>query len=448
MSAGHASDAEELEALTQFLYLAPIGLVQATTDGEIVMINPMSAQLMMPLSPSGELCNLYEVLGDVAPDLRHRVHCFGAARGMICDGMHLCPTARSSSQPLPQILSLTLLKLDDTRLMAVLSDVSQSVHRERALRRSQAWIESIIAGISDYALVTLDGAGKLCGWNDSVGRVTGYDKAHSVGLSYASFYADDTLPQARMLDHMHEARRDGWSTDEGWRLRADGSRFWGSCLIAPLDVGDEPLPDEPAFSLIVRDISDRKNAHDALRQAVSCDHLTGLANRRAFYDAAEHELTRWQRLPRPLSLVLIDADHFKAVNDRHGHASGDAVLRHLAIALGATFRAMDVIARVGGEEFAVLLPGTSIEGAEAVASRLCQTIAAQAVDVGGVQITYTVSAGIATMEAGVDGIEALMKRADAALYRAKGDGRNRVECWAGGLLVPQSPAGAESERQT
>ena len=439
MTSTEAAIADELEALTQFLYLAPIGLVQATIEGDIVLINPMSIHLLMPLSSNGELVNLFDLLGDVAPDLRHRAQSHGDRHGMVCDGVHLQINAGAPGRGLPQILSLTLLKLDDTRLMAVLNDVSVSLHRDRVLRQSLAWIDAIVAGITDYALITLDRDGKVQCWNPGVGRLTGYTAEESVGRSYALFYPDDAIPQGSMLDRIHEARRDGWSLDQGWRQRANGSRFWGSCLIAPLDVPDERRAGEPAFSLVIRDISDRKDAHDALRRSVGCDHLTGLANRRVFFEAAENEMLRWQRMPRPLSLVLFDADHFKAVNDGHGHAAGDAVLRHLAVALSATFRSLDVVARVGGEEFAILLPGTSGEGAEAVAVRLCQTIAAQVVEVDGVKIKYTVSAGVASMEASVEGTETLMKRADAALYLAKANGRNRVECWTTGLSNGNGP---------
>ncbi|MBC8056879.1 MAG: GGDEF domain-containing protein [Rhizobiales bacterium] len=441
-----ASAPSELEALTQFLYMAPIGLVQATIDGEIVMINPMSAQLLMPLSRDGDLANLFEALGDICPDLRHRAQSYPDPHGKVCDDLHLQIHTGASKRGGPQTLSLTLLKLDSMRLMAVLSDVSLAVQRERALRQSQAWIDTIVAGITDYALTSLDRDGRVRCWNASVGRVTGFAAEPSIGRPYSLFYPEGALSGARVLDRMHEARRDGWSLDEGWLLRADGTRFWGSCLIAPLDLVEEPRPGEPAFSLIIRDISERKGAHDALHQSVSCDHLTGLVNRRAFFEAANFELQRWQRMPRPLSLVLIDADHFKAINDTHGHAAGDTVLRQLAVAMGETFRGMDVIARVGGEEFAILLPGTDGEGARAVAARLGQLIEAQTVEVDGASIRYTVSAGTAAMEPGVDSIEDLMKRADTALYAAKTNGRNRVVCWTDdlangtGMLAPGTHA--------
>ena len=172
------------------------------------------------------------------------------------------------------------------------------------------------------------------------------------------------------------------------------------------------------------------------------DPLTGLANRRIFFEAAQRELQRWVRAPRPLAAVMIDADHFKRINDQHGHAAGDAVLRHLAACLTAGFRAIDVVARIGGEEFIALLPGTTAEAAEAVAARLCQTIATQSVHFEGTTLRYTVSAGVAVMEDGVDDVNGLVRRADMAMYAAKAAGRNGVRRWTAGLQGPPGPVGA------
>ncbi|NCT83014.1 MAG: diguanylate cyclase [Comamonadaceae bacterium] len=423
---------EEHEALLQFLYMAPVGLVQTRHDGEVLMINPLCAQLLMPLSRDGGLSNLFSALGDVAPDLRHRVAQFDAPHGMVCDSLQIQLSRGQSGDREPRILSLSLLKLDAERLMGLLSDVTQSVKRDRALRQSQAWIHSIVTGISDYALLSLDEQGRIRDWNPAVERMTGYSGAALVGQPFSRFYPADAVPAGRLQDRLHEADANGWSLDEGWRLRADGSRYWGSCLIAPLHGPGEEQPDERAYSLILRDISDRRAANEEIRRSLTCDHLTGLLNRRAFFDAAEPELQRWRRRPRPLALVMVDADHFKQVNDRHGHAAGDAVLRHLAAGMRATFRAMDLIARMGGEEFAVLLPDTTAEGAQSVAQRLCERIARQQVDVDGQTISYTVSAGVSAMDADVADLESLLKRADEALYRAKAGGRNRVELWCAG----------------
>jgi len=404
------------------------------------MVNPLCSQLLMPLSRDGDLSNLYTALESVAPDLRSRVQAFDGTHGMVCEGWQLRLAAVPQQKVGRRILSLTLLKLDDQRLMAVLGDVTQSVQRERELRQSQAWINTIVTGLTDYALLTLDDRGRVRDWNTSVERVTGRDSADTVDQTYAIFYPPDALDATGAIDRLHEADRSGWSLDEGWRQRADGSRFWGSCLIAPLHAPDEVAPEERAYSLVIRDVSDRREATEALRRAVGCDHLTGLANRRALFDACELELQRWRRAPRPLSVVLIDADHFKRINDEFGHAAGDAVLRHLAAGMSATFRALDVVARLGGEEFVVLLPGCDEASAMAVAQRLCDSIAAQAVTVDGGQVRCTISIGVATMDDAIDSVDALIERADRAMYAAKTAGRNRVAVWRPDL----QPAAAAS----
>jgi diguanylate cyclase (GGDEF)-like protein/PAS domain S-box-containing protein len=434
----------EHEALMQFLYLAPVGLVQAGLDGEIVMINPISAQLLMPLSPDGCLTNLFTALESVAPELRLQCQEYPRNNGMVFEGLHI--HLRSSDQArtrTPQILSLTLLKLDDARIMAVISDVTAEMRRERQLRQSDAWLNAILTRISDYALAALDRGGRLCDWNDSIARVTGFGE-HVVGSPYSIFYPKDAMTDEHLLDRLREADNNGWSMDEGLRLRADGSQFWCNALIAPLPdreaFGDDPHA--PAYCLVLRDISDKRAATEKRRQAAFCDHLTSLANRRAFFEAAEIELDRAAHTPRQLALIVFDADHFKHINDRYGHPAGDRVLCDLANMLRDTFRAVDTVARLGGEEFAVLLPSTGIEQALLVADRLRSQVATRLVAADGHEIAYTVSAGVAILD-GKDqdktgGIDALIKRADAALYHAKAQGRNRVAAWTPELSTDEN----------
>jgi diguanylate cyclase (GGDEF)-like protein/PAS domain S-box-containing protein len=427
--------AADHEALMQFLYLAPVGLVQTGLDGEILMINPISAQLLMPLQRDGNLVNLFDALADVAPELRHLCASFAQASGMVCDGLqiHLNHPAYPAGGALrprrsPQVLSLSLLKLDDARLMAVLSDVSEQVRRERQLRQNDAWLNALLTSITDYALVGLDREGRVSEWNETIGRVTGHSGA-VVGSSYAVFHPVDAITEAQVQDRLREADQNGWSLDEGARVRADGSQFWASAMISPLPDADQE-GDAPAYCMVVRDISDKRDAIETRRKSAFCDHLTGVANRRAFFEAAELELQRNRRTPRPTALILIDADHFKQVNDRHGHPGGDAALRQLGLLLSATFRQVDVVARVGGEEFAVLLPSSTLEGAAAVAERLRRLVAAQPVCFDGASIALTVSAGVAASDGEQIDLDTLMKRADEALYAAKAGGRNRIECWA------------------
>ena len=142
-------------------------------------------------------------------------------------------------------------------------------------------------------------------------------------------------------------------------------------------------------------------------------------------------------MPRPLSLLLIDADHFKKINDSHGHPVGDAVLRHIARLMSATFRQIDLVARIGGEEFAVLLPAADLASVQRAAERLRSALEAQPATTDAGPVPCTVSIGIATMDESTAGVDALLKRADDALYAAKHSGRNRV-CGPAMVLADQS----------
>jgi diguanylate cyclase (GGDEF)-like protein/PAS domain S-box-containing protein len=442
--------AAEHEALMQFLYLAPVGLVQAGPDGDIVMINPVSAQLLMPLAKDGNLHNLFDALQDVAPGLRQLCALFAAPTGTICDGMHvhLQPgvqlRARGTGRRSPQVLSLSLMKLDATRIMAVLQDVSEQVRREQQLRQNDAWLSALLTSTTDYALVGLDRDGRVAGWNETICRVTGHSDT-VVGSPYSVFYPADATTPEQVQDRLAEADRNGWSLDEGPRLRADGSQFWASALISPLPDRDVPeestAAGEPAaaYCMVLRDMGDKRDTIGKRHKAEATDHLTGVANRRAFFEAAELELARSRTRPRPTALILLDADHFKDINGGHGHPGGDAVLGHLGRLLMATFRQVDIVARLGGDEFAVLLPSSTLEEAAALAEGLRALVDAQPAAFGGRPVALTVSIGVAVCDAEHLGLGALLKRAEHALDLAKARGRNRVETWTPALAPDAEP---------
>lgn len=169
-------------------------------------------------------------------------------------------------------------------------------------------------------------------------------------------------------------------------------------------------------------------------QAIT-DALTGLPNRRGFDFALNHEMARARRNKLPLCVVLFDLDHFKVVNDTHGHAAGDAVLCHVASLIKVKLRTTDIFARHGGEEFAAILPETHAEGGEIVVSRLLDTIKRTPAQVGSDAICVTASAGLTQWFPG-ESPEAFLERADQALYGAKRGGRDRVVCAA----IPRLPA--------
>ncbi|MFT3817911.1 MAG: sensor domain-containing diguanylate cyclase [Rubrivivax sp.] len=415
----------EPDAWLNALALAPIGLVQAAADGRITAANPRAAALLQPLAAEDGLHNLFDALHAAAPDLRAQVEAFQAPQGLLLDNSPLLLKSAT--------LALTLLKLAPGRLLALVSDTSAETRRERELQQLQAWTHSIVKGVTDHGLATLDAQGLCRDWNASLGRVTGYDADSLMGRSPALLAVDAAAAERRLAERLLLADATGWSHDEGWLARPDGSRYWGSSLITPLRTHDLPEPGPRCYSLIVRDISHLREARSALRASVSSDPLTGLSNRRAFHESGELELARSLRAPRPLSVLRIDIEDFVQLHAEHGHPAGDALLRHLAAGLGATLRSSDLVARTGGQAFVALLCGAGAAPALGVAERLCRHVAGQVLEVDGVPIRYRISAGVAALQpgdAGLSGLDELVLRADCALEAARRRPGLAVGCWS------------------
>lgn len=156
------------------------------------------------------------------------------------------------------------------------------------------------------------------------------------------------------------------------------------------------------------------------------DALTGCANRRHFFSELDGELKRAARFDLPCALAILDIDHFKAVNDRHGHAAGDALIRHFSQNVAKSLRDSDLLGRIGGEEFALLLPQTDLAGAKELAERIRGTVEQSSATSGAVTVRCTVSVGIVQWAGQAESAENLLARADNAMYDAKRGGRNRV----------------------
>lgn len=163
-----------------------------------------------------------------------------------------------------------------------------------------------------------------------------------------------------------------------------------------------------------------------LRPLADQDELTELYNRRYFNAEAKRQISAWRRFRNPLSLIMLDIDHFKEINDIHGHAAGDQVLMRLATVLRSQTRDIDTICRYGGEEFVILLPFTDLRGAMAKAEQIRRAIAVQQLRWEGQHIRFKVSLGVAEMANSAWDAETLVAAADQALYQAKREGRNRT----------------------
>jgi len=169
-----------------------------------------------------------------------------------------------------------------------------------------------------------------------------------------------------------------------------------------------------------------KEALESLAEANHRDGLTGIYNRHFLEESLAREFSRARRYGGTISLIMIDIDNFKVINDTYGHLAGDDVLRNTAIQLGALLRQTDILGRYGGEEFGLLLPETKLEGAHILAERIRAQIAEIQVPYGNTHIQVTISAGIAEYHPDMARYEDLVKAADDALYQAKDAGRNRV----------------------
>lgn len=267
-----------------------------------------------------------------------------------------------------------------------------------------------------------DARGVYLGCNQAFERYIGVSPRDIVGLTVYDvaprdlaevyFAADRSLLESRG-QQIYEAQvkfKDGSVRDVVFHkatfLRADGSL--GGLVGAMLD------------------ITERKRLESRLAELATLDPLTSLHNRRSFLALSERELSRCRREAKPLCLMVIDADHFKGINDRFGHAAGDAALVSMARTMTDALRRHDVLARAGGEEFYATLGDTTLDDAQEIARRLCIALATRAVPHDGREITVTASIGVAACATASETLESALQRADQAMYEAKRLGRNRV----------------------
>ncbi len=178
--------------------------------------------------------------------------------------------------------------------------------------------------------------------------------------------------------------------------------------------------------ITVHDVTEIAVYQKTLVEMNTKDNLTGVFNRKAFDDQLQNELKRFTRVSRPFSLMMLDIDYFKKVNDTYGHLCGDHVLKALSLQVASKIRSTDMLARYGGEEFLCLLPETDIENAFHLAETLRSSVEETDFTFNDFDVHITISIGVTTMHQGIDSSEALFKKTDEALYEAKRKGRNRV----------------------
>lgn len=310
-----------------------------------------------------------------------------------------------------------------THFIATAKVITDRIMAENALRESEERMRTITE-MAASAIVMMDPLGAVSFWNPAAERLFGYSKEEALGSDLHKII----VPQ----QHYEDFRRGfalfadtGEGAVVGRPLEMIARRKDGTEFPVDLSISGIRIKEQWHSVGIIRDITERKQAEQKLREFAEKDALTGIMNRRKFYEVLEQESERATRYTRSLSLIMFDIDHFKVINDTYGHAAGDAVLKKTASVVLDQVRKSDFLGRIGGEEFAVLATETAVESAVALAQKIRSAIETTRHGTVG---RITVSIGVSSYASGLT-MDEFVRRADEALYIAKNNGRNRVECY-------------------
>lgn len=326
---------------------------------------------------------------------------------------------RKDGSTFPAEVSLSPVQTDGGLLVSsAIRDVTERKRSEEALARLAAIVESAYD-----AIFSTDLRGNILTWNPAAHRMFGYSAQEIIGRNISILTPAGREDDTRTI--LGRIRRGERAPPyETVRRRKDGSLIEIWLTSSPLE---DPHGRVIGAAKIARDLTERKEMEQKLREEAQQDELTGAATRRHFRELAQRELARVRRHGGSLSVVAIDVDRFKNINDSHGHAVGDRVLQALSHACGEILREEDVVGRLGGDEFVLLLPETDGAAAAKVAERLLATIARLPVrGAESADVQFTASIGVAASTSEDVGIDQLLRRADEALYAAKRAGRNTV----------------------
>jgi len=312
-----------------------------------------------------------------------------------------------------------------SRLVGTLVDISNRKLTEAELLAAAQFQQAVFDSISAQ-IVVLDHAGCILQTNAAWQNYASQCKyVASLGQDYLALLARNFVVDPASMDAL-VAGMAAVVAGEALHFRlADpvqcscGS-YWFTIKFTPVH--------DAANRLVVthEDVSELKRAELASVALANVDHLTGALSRQHFMNLADQEMARSQRYELPLVVLMLDLDHFKLVNDGYGHAAGDAVLQSFVQTVKSVLRESDVIGRLGGEEFAVLLPNTTQQGGIALANRILESVRASPVAVGDQRIAYSVSIGAGYLDKQKTFAE-LLGQCDEALYQAKHAGRDRLQ---------------------
>jgi diguanylate cyclase (GGDEF)-like protein/PAS domain S-box-containing protein len=396
-------------------------MVAIDDNGQVEVANSSAKRLLHPFSRNGELSPFFDVLAPWVGDLGPRARAFDESRGVVQDGLSLSIAgARDSGHS----VLLSLVKRAPGQFIALVTDATAVAQLESETRQLTERLRAVDVSVRDYALYLVDGDGVVISWSASAERVHQCGAGSIVGQSMAMLAPEESGGEAHVRDLLQAALENGWSEAEGNRLRRDGTPFWATTVVAPIENGTESR----TFQVITRDLSERRRLEEQLRSGTvsATDDLTGVGTRRGFFDVAQAEIARARRYGHPLTVLLLDPDRFRELNETHGTTFGDECLRAIAWVCRQESRNTDVIGRVGGEEFAVLLPSTELDGGLVLAERIRERMARHLFPGDYTGVRCTVSVGVAELRDGATTVDALLALAETAVGRAKQAGRNLV----------------------
>ncbi|MFP8966567.1 diguanylate cyclase [Pokkaliibacter sp. CJK22405] len=381
-------------------------------DGSIVMASKTAADFYGHTVATLQRHTLFDITED-NPDI------LGLLKSS--NPFRLRQRTAQGEERLVEIHSGQIMLAGEPLLYLIVHDVTQSHRASRALTRSEARFRAIFEDAS-LGILQLDSNGRILDANPAFCNMLGYPENNLLRWHWSDLVTgEEREATARTFQAMTDGVVDKLNHQQRF-VQASGNVIWTQMNISPVNIQGEST----TYVAMVENISERVALQQQLKELAARDPLTGLHNRRSMEEQASREQSWSRRHGQNLCVMIADIDHFKLINDNHGHSVGDIVLREFAIICQQYLRESDILCRWGGEEFVMLLTQTDLSQAAIVAERLRLAVSAMEIKAGRERLQLTISLGLSDWQAEDENFTDALERADGALYAAKRNGRNQV----------------------